>query len=95
MPLKSLLVMLTLGALFADVYAFVGAFWLGVDAKVETKVKVDQRVLDTINGLPLEVRKQAVAAANEVIDKLDEKVKENIVLLSSEIERVSLQAAVD
>lgn len=74
--------------------AFLGAFWLGVDAKVETNVKIDQRVLDMMNALPAEVRKQAVLAANEVIDKLDEKFKENLPLISAEVEKVSLTAAI-
>src|SRR6185295_6090689 len=78
-----------------DASASIGAFWLGVDAKVETKLRVDQRVLDTINNLPVKVRKQAVIAANLIIDKVDNKVKENIALLSAELERVSLQAAAD
>lgn len=74
--------------------AFIGAFWLGVDAKVETNVKIDQRVLDMINSLPVEVRKQIVGAANEVIEKIDQKFKDNLPLISAEIEKISLNAAI-
>lgn len=75
-------------------WAFLGAFWLGVDAKVETSVKIDQQALDTINNLPLEARKQAVAAANEIFSRLDQAVKDNSKVLGAEIERTSLQAAI-
>lgn len=74
--------------------AFLGAFWLGVDAKVQTTVKIDQNALDTINNLPLEARKQAIIAANEVFAGLDQTVRDNAKLLGTEIERVSLQAAI-
>lgn len=67
-----------------------GAFFLGIDAKVEAKVKVDQQVLDVINSLPIEVRKQAVIAMNQTFDRLDESVRSNSQLLGKEIERTSL-----
>ena len=75
-------------------WAFFGAFWLGIDAKVETSVKIDQQALDTINNLPLEARKQAVVAANEIFLRLDQSVKDNSKVLGAEIERTSLQAAI-
>lgn len=74
---------------------FLGAFWLGIDANVETDIKVDQRVLDTINNLPVEIRKQIVIAGNALIESLDEKFKSNINLISKKLLAISLQAAID
>lgn len=87
--------LLALGVIISTpTHAFLGAFWLGVDAKVETSIKVDQRALDTINNLPLEVRKQAVIAINETFDRLDQTIKNNSKLLGAEIERTSLQVSI-
>lgn len=72
-----------------------GAFWLGIDAKVETDVNVNQKVLDTINNLPIELRKQIVIAGNELINKADESLRSNVDLLSEKLLALSLQAAID
>jgi hypothetical protein len=74
----------------ASAHAFLGAFYLGIDAKVQATVKVDPAVLDTINSLPRNLREQFVVAMNASFDRLDESVRTNSKLLGEQVETTSL-----
>ena len=64
---------------------------LGADLNLNANFSVDQRVLDTINNLPLELRKQTVIAANEILVNVDEVLKNNIDYANKQLLSLSLK----